>query len=144
MIVGGRYKWQKKITECWRWVCMSVCHSVKTCRLQVYTSLFKTIYSVLEDFSFFHFTDYRCPSRSKRSTICIFFFVFCFSFLFISSTFASALYSTTVLISVFVLAHTHPGAVEKSKWMCSFHILVPLNCMEVITFLINYCKKCFY
>lgn len=69
-----------------------------------------------------------------------------FVLFFISSKFCQCtlLCSTTVLSSVFVLAHTHTRALEESKWMCSFHILVPLNCMEIITFLINYCKKCFF
>lgn len=67
-------------------------------------------------------------------------------FFLISSNFrqCTLLCSTTVLSSVFVLAHTHTRTLEESKWMCSFHILVPLNCMEIITFLIKLLQKMFF
>ncbi len=72
----------------------------------------------------------------------------CFVFLYSAFRKCTLVCSTAVPSRVFSLSGTHTQT-HRSSWTnqsgcVHFIFLVPLNCMEIITILINYCKKMFY
>lgn len=149
MIVRGHYKWRKNNNNLQNvnGECVCLFATLWKCAVSKFTYRYKKLFILcwktslsLSLFFFLLLLVHRTSVPIAIKTIHNSDF---FVFFFICSKFCQCtlLCSTTVLSSVFVLAHTHTRALEESKWMCSFHILVPLNCMEIITFLINYCKK---
>lgn len=74
--------------------------------------------------------------EQKRKPTTVFFF-------FLYSAIESVLHCCTVQCVCMTHTQTHGCAWTNQSGCAHFIFLVPLNCMEIITFLINYCKKCF-
>lgn len=123
---------------------MSVCHCVKTCCLQVYTSLYKTIYSVLEDLPrsvliwgplllfvllvIFIVHETSLPIKNKKGNPQLCCFVFIYSAFESVHLCAPMLYRSVCLYDAHTQTHTDTWEqLNKSKWMCSFHISCTLK-----------------